>query len=674
MALAAVTCVAYANSLHAGFVLDNRALILQDPRVHQLSSENLGLILNHSYWWPRAEHGLYRPLTTVSLLFNYAVLGNADRPLGYHIVNLTLHVINVWLVYALGLRLVRRFWPAVFIAAVWAVHPVLTESVTNIIGRSDLLAATGILGGLWLYLDSAGATGLRRLACLVGLMAVTFIGVFSKESAIAIVGVLALYALVWRTTRGVLLASLAIAPPLLLMLYARALVLAHAPAPEFHFVDNPLIGAPFLVARLTAIRVMGDYLWTLVWPATLSSDYSYAQIPLAHGSLHDWIGVIVVLTLAAAAAWQLRRHRMYAFFAGFAFVTFVPMSNLLFLTGTIMAERFLYLPSIGVVACVVLALYAAADRWSVRWCAPVALGVLIVVLGVRTWHRNADWQDDVSLWTSAVQAAPMSYETHRGVAVTLFESDPSHANIAAVLAEAERALAILDPLPDRLNTTAMYADAGNFYRQQGDLLSRYGAPGASVATPEAARAYARSLEILLRGVAIDAAVNQDYAQQEIARGRAASEIAPVGLPLLYEHLADTRARLGDHEHAIVAARYARSLAPATPDAPYVLARTLAEAGRLNDSAVALVGYFLISGQILDPLPALYRSGLDTKGCAIAQLATGATLNPSCELVHEELCTASADLAEIYRWNRRPDLAEQARSRAASAWGCAALGR
>src|ERR1700689_246384 len=78
--LAVVTFLAYSNSFHGGFVIDNRYLILSDTRIQQVSSENIDLIFQRTYWWPTVESGLYRPATTLSYLFNYAVLGNADHP------------------------------------------------------------------------------------------------------------------------------------------------------------------------------------------------------------------------------------------------------------------------------------------------------------------------------------------------------------------------------------------------------------------------------------------------------------------------------------------------------------------------------------------------------------------------------------------------------------------
>ena len=94
--LCAATLLAYSNSFSAGFSLDSRGILLED-RIRAATGENLQLILGHTYWWPYGESGLYRPLATLSYLFNYAVLGNGERSAGYHWVNFLLHVCNVLL-------------------------------------------------------------------------------------------------------------------------------------------------------------------------------------------------------------------------------------------------------------------------------------------------------------------------------------------------------------------------------------------------------------------------------------------------------------------------------------------------------------------------------------------------------------------------------------------------
>ncbi|MGH9144824.1 MAG: protein O-mannosyl-transferase TMTC1-related protein, partial [Vicinamibacterales bacterium] len=523
-ALCALTIAAYSNSFTGGFPFDNKQLILQDARVHDVSRANLDLILGHSYWWPYGESGLYRPVTTLSYLFNYALLGNGNRPAGYHAFNLAVHVVNVLLVYALLLALLNQAGagppfkgrrpahgakaasgrnrmggpaastssnpapaapgfarvPAAFAtAAIWAVHPLSTEAVTNIVGRADLLAALAVLGAFLLYLKARGEAGPRRLAWFAGVAAASALGFFSKESAVVIVPVIALYELVWwdgtRSRSALIWAAASLAAPLLLMWSQRSAVLGSSPAAEFAFVDNPIVGAGFWTGRLSAIAVMARYLALLVWPATLSNDYSYAQVPIVHGTARDWVACLAIAACAAGwlalSPWRARRNpgvvlaqRVAFFSAAFAFVTFLPASNLLFPTGTIMAERLMYLPSIGLVALLAIALLAAAARvFGSPGLAILAVAVLASGLSYRTWTRNPDWRDDVALWTSAVHAAPSSAKAHRALAEALYDTDPSHANIDRVIAEAERSVALLSPLPDRWNSYQSYRQAGAYY-------------------------------------------------------------------------------------------------------------------------------------------------------------------------------------------------------------------
>ena len=690
-ALGVITLLAYSNSFHAGFVVDNRYLILQDTRIREATPENIGLILSRTYWWPTSETGLYRPISTLSYLFNYAVLGNADRPEGYHWFNFLLHFFNVMLVYALALRLVKKFWPAVFVAAVWAVHPVLTESVTNIIGRSDLLAAMAILSGFLMYLKSTdtylkdtdsylkntGATDWKRYAWLAGLMAVTTIGVFAKESAVAILGVIILYEFTFwkerKQLRGLVLGCTAVGVPLLAMLYERARVLAASPPAQFSFVDNPLLGAHFFASRLTAIAVMAKYLRILIWPAALSSDYSYSQIPIATGTLHDWVSWIVVAAVLVGVAFQFTKNRLYFFFGAFAFVAFVPVANLLFQTGSIMAERFLYLPSVGFTACVVMIVFAIGERVPYKLLAPVFLGVIVLALGIRTWIRNSDWKDALSLATSSVRNSPDSFKTHFAFAVALNDADSTHANIDWVIEEIDKSLAILDPLPDSLNVSSVYATAGGNYTVKGDVLVRRDADGKREVPPESIQAYQKSLRILTRGATIDRTAAENYALQKIAHGKPSSEITPAGFPLVYTNLATAYLRLGDFKDAYNAATYARLLNPNIVE-PYVLmSQALAPQGRKEEAALALVEGVLVSGEqgLLNPLAVLYKYGVDPEGCGITRTASGAMLNNGCAKVHQEICAGYAEIIGLYRQNLRADLIADAKAKAVGQFGCPA---
>lgn len=676
-ALCLVTLLAYSNSFHDGFVIDSHSLILNDTRIRDASADNVGLIFEHSYFWPTSEVGLYRPATTLSYLFNYAVLGNGETPAGYHWINHILHSFNVLLLYALALRLLRKFWPAVFIAALWAVHPVLTESVTNIIGRSDLLAGIAVLGGLLLYLKSAEAAGWRVYAWLCALMAVTTVGVFSKESAVAILGVIVLYEIAFwsgrERLRGLYLGCAAVAIPIAVLLIQRARVLAASPPAQFSFVDNPLQGASFFKARMTAIAVGAKYLWLLVWPAKLSADYSYSQIPIASGTLLDWVAWISVAAVFVVVAIQFRANRLYFFFGMFAFLTFAPVANILFFTGTIMAERFLYLPSVGFAACAVMVLYAFSERTKVRLLAPIALGLIVIALGIRTWERNIDWKDDVTLASASVQTSPNSFKSHWGLSLALAAADPTHANIAQVIEQSDQSLAILDFLPDSLNISSVYATAGGNYRIKGDALVQRAPDGRTVVTPASTQAYEKSLQILTRGAAIDRVNDEIYRQRKRERGVPADKIAPAGVPLVYSNLAATELKLGKYQEAYDTAVYARKLDPDIADSYMQMAQALAPQNRKDEAALALVEGVLVSGSqnLLPPLAVLYKYGVDPEGCGMKQTAGGAMLNNQCATVHKEICEASAELVRLYKESLRTDAAATMRTRTVEQFGCPA---
>jgi len=674
-ALFLITLSAYSNSFRAGFPLDNDPLILQDPRVHAVTSENISEIISRSAWFVPPEKGLYRPLTALTYLFNYAALGNADRPAGYHYINFVIHFVNVLLCYALALIVLRKFWPSIFIAAVWAVHPVLTESVTNIIGRADLLAGFGVLGGLLMYVKSRESTGAPRIAWLVGVMIATTIGIFSKESAIAILGVIALWEIAWpkeggrirNLTYGLAAAGL----PIIAFLIQRSLVLARSTVPVFPYVDNPLLGAGFFTARLTALKVLAKYLWLLVWPAKLSWNYYYSEIPLVRGTWQDWIAWFVVAAAILGVCSAYRRNRAVFFFAGFAVIGLIPVSNLLILIGSIMAERFLYLPAIGFAACIVIGVYSLGERVKVRAVAPICLGLIIVALGIETWSRNLDWQDNSTLLEAGIRATPNSFASHFGLATNLYLSDPSHSNLDRVIAEAEKSLTILNPLPNSQNFEDAYANAGTYYQLKGDLLGRNATSGNAGAYTESLKAYQRALQILLRGAAIGKAFDEQIRARELARGKKDSEVPHVGSKSLYPELALTYLRLGDTQKAHDAIQRGLVIDPEQPKTFVTLARILLTENRTDEAAVALVESYMASGDrgILGPLAELYHRGLDPKGCAVSQDANGISLNTFCEPVHDHICRAKAELIRVYTNANRSDLVDDLKSRTATDMIC-----
>jgi tetratricopeptide (TPR) repeat protein len=665
-AIAAGLCVpaivAYANSFSAGFALDSQQLVLNDPRVHAATAENVGLIINRSYWWPYGESGLYRPLTTLSFLLNYAVLGSADRPAGYHWFNLFIHVLNVWLVWSLARQISGQRAAAIAAAAIWSVLPLSTEAVTNIVGRADLLAALGVLAGLASYLQARASTGAHRMAWLTALTLMAAVGVFAKESAVALIGVIVLYEIVWwdrrmsmpALTRGVVAVGL----PTAIMLMQRTAVLSAAGAAEFPYTDNPIGGAGFWPGRLTAVHVMWRYVFLLFWPATLSIDYSYNQIPIARGTVGDWLAVGALVALVAVAIRFRHLHRAAFFFAAFAAMVFLPASNLMVTSGTIMAERLAYLPSAGLVVSLSLLLFARVATPQFRWAATVA-ATLIVVAGVaRSWVRNNDWKDDVTIWSAAVVASPASAKAHRGLADALAKADPTGANLDRALAEGEESVRLLEPLPPALRWFPSFRQAAASHLDRADALRRQYAPGAPLA-PEVRRSYERAIHLLGEALAIALASHDPTStisvgqQADVRRMNAAA-----------------CAGLGDSARAIEEAQRARQLDPLHPRAHRLLANAYIAGGKRDQAAIALMVGAMLTDDPGDgrALIDLYRSHFSGE-CVVSSTPAGFVLNPACPMVRDHVCAASPSAIALHLQLGRAAQADDVRRTAITQWGC-----
>lgn len=459
--------IAYSNSFQSGLVFDNAPVIGQDPRIRQATPANVTSILTGGYRYDKPAAGLYRPFTTLSYLLNFAVLGNGPRPQGYHWINLAMHATNTALVYALGFVVFGEAAPAWALAAIWGLHPVLTESVTNIVGRADLLAAFGVLAGFLCHAFAAGAGGRRRVAWLFGLGAAQVIGLFSKESAAVLPALMLAFDLVWwdrAKWRRRAAAYGALVLPFAAFFCFRAL--AH-PQMVIPFADNPLVNAGFWAARLTALQVVGKFLLLFLWPASLAADYSYRAFPLfgeplTAQALAELATCLILVPLFVLLA--RRAKKAIVFLMVFFFIALLPTSNMIFQIGSIMAERFLYLPSVGLAGCAAAGVWWASQRQQRIPASWAALALICLALAARTYARNFDWKDELSLWTSAAEVCPGSAKAHYNLAKALeampgrlsdaaaeyrasLSIDPDHADVHTNLANA---LAAIGRVPEAI--------------------------------------------------------------------------------------------------------------------------------------------------------------------------------------------------------------------------------
>jgi len=454
---------AYGSSLANPFMLDDRVVIAGDPRV---TSADWEALLSREYWPGPRGNGLYRPLASLSFALNWIV---SPAPAAFRAVNIALHAAAAWLVAVLAWRWFGRRSLALVAGLLFLLHPVHSSCIQQVVDRAEIGAA--LFGLLALVLvaprrtateASGGRSFGRSVAMAIGAPLCFAAALGFKESAATIlpIAVFAHFALP-RPDAGVPQrsapeAGLLFAPWVLVLVFVlvmRLLVVgtvARDPA-EVALVDNPLAALDELgltpqeqvLARwATPVAVFARGLALLVWPHPLSWDYSYAAVDVVR-SLADawlWAGVAVLALLATVFAVSWRRRRILALCIGFLLLATFVTSNTLLVIGTLFAERFLYLPSVGFctgIAAVAVALWdRAGGRGRVSFSAAgVALLALMIAANVA---RTRDWRSTEGLNAADLASQPRSARLWCSVAVDRLNAGDAEGAVT----HAERAIAI----------------------------------------------------------------------------------------------------------------------------------------------------------------------------------------------------------------------------------------
>ncbi|HEU4403370.1 MAG TPA: tetratricopeptide repeat protein, partial [Candidatus Polarisedimenticolia bacterium] len=198
---------------------------------------------------------------------------------------------------------------------------------------------------------------------------------------------------------------------LALYLLARLLVLGSlGVGGAIPFVDNPAAAAGPLAGRLTALGAVARYAVLLLWPARLSADYSYDQIPVVRTLLDPWplAGLALVLLVIAGGGWLLRRRPACGHALLWIGLSAALTCNLVVFIGTLLADRLMYLPSVGLCLLLGCSVAAAGEVGRKTLVAPF-VGLLLVTGGAaRTLVRLPEWKDDFVLYRSAALVSPRS--------------------------------------------------------------------------------------------------------------------------------------------------------------------------------------------------------------------------------------------------------------------------
>jgi tetratricopeptide (TPR) repeat protein len=673
--LGALILAAYANAIGLGLAVD-APYLLQNPRLAAVTWANLQLIFTKPYWWPSHTDDLYRPLTTLTLLFDP---GGQAHPWTLHLGNVLLHALNVWLAFRLAFRVMGGPIAAAAVAALFAVHPIGTDTVTNIAGRADLLAVATLLGGVLAHarsVEEPDRSGRWRLLLLVLAVA----GVFCKENAAVLLPLLVLYDVALGSRGAAFGAALrqawargrasyaAAAAALLVMAVVRHVVMSDELPHWQPFGDNPLTVAPFVAARLTAVGVLGRGLLLLVWPSRLSADYSYDQIPVIGAgaplaSHLGWMATAAVLGALMIIAWRMRAARPPLFFwVFFGLGTLLPTANLLVLIGSIMAERFWYLPAMGFCGIVVTAGAWVVERRSarpgvdagrLRQLAAGVAAVVLLALAARTAWRNRDWRNDEALWRSAIRVVPGSSKPYKGLARTVH----AQGRLDEAIALMESSLSVFDakPVAPVDYSSDLLQGLGEFYTEKGDVVREAGKEG------EARTFYEKAAAILERAFVTDQATNARVRELRLARGEADADIQDVGVLKIYEALGTAALRLGRLDRARTAFEWQRHINPTRADAYLDLAAVASLGGRPSDEAALLVEALIVEPDRAEVWAALNPVAAREGIRGLAAERTRVRVDPSDPALAALVGRACPDLLQVMRAAKRERAAVDAQA-------------
>lgn len=389
IALGLAAVAPYLPALANDLVWDDRLHLVDNPRL-----DGVGAAL--SYLW--LPEGIYhRPLVFLSYALQRQL--GADSAALLHLGNLALHGFNAALLFLVAARTGVPAAAAACGALLFAWHPLQSEAVAYVSGRTDLLVAAASLAALVAVLGRQGESPARALARGSAAAAATAAAIASKESGYALPLFLAW--VVWHRpaparTRLALVGPAFVVAALLLLLRPAAL---------------PPIRLEPLAALADAGRTAAVYGRLLLWPADLEID---RLTPVAQ-SLPATLGFSVLgLALAAAVGLGLRRSTVTSTWTAWAAVFYLPIANFVPLYGAIAGralftpEHNLYLPIAGLAVLAAAGSFAAAERRRATRLAGALCVFVLVAYGGRTWARMADWRDEATLFARAAAAGSLS--------------------------------------------------------------------------------------------------------------------------------------------------------------------------------------------------------------------------------------------------------------------------
>ncbi len=639
LALVLATLAVYSGVTSNGFVsFDDPLYILNNPHVSS------GLSLDNIAWAFSSVHSdNWHPLTWLSHMLDCQLFGL--NPSGHHAISVLLHALNGALFFFFLRHSTDARWPSFFAAALFALHPLRVESVAWASERKDLLSTLFFLLTLLAYARYVRAPSASRYALMAAALG---LGLLSKPMLVTVPLVLILLDY-WplQRTRALLpsVEELREKLPLLVMAGMSAGITLYAQSGKYAMQSFETISLPDRVANAMVSSVA--YLGQWVWPDKLAFFYPHPSIVDDAGwslPLHIAGGLsavaITTVTVVVARLAPRRPHLL----AGWLWygITLAPVIGIIQVGGQSHADRYTYLPMMGIAIAICFEVSARIGRWARP--AIVAGFAVLVLLGVMTHRQVAVWHDSFSLYHHALAVTVNNY-----VAANNLGAD--HAKAGAYgksILSYERAI-------------EMRPDYAASYSNMGIALERIGQPQAALASyrraleldPGLAQAHVNLGSVLAARGDLDGALGHYE--------RAAAE-RPESIEIL-SHYASIQQQRGELDKAIEGYERALELAPDSMELHTRIAGSYLAAGREKPARTHLEAALARDPHLIpaaDRLAWLLSTSLDPEmrdgatALRLAKICTDATQNLNPRFLQTR-AAAHAELGEFQQavsWQRR----------------------
>ncbi len=561
--LGVATLALYWQALTCDFIsFDDPDYVTNNPMVQQ------GVSMHGVVWALRSVHANnWHPVTWISHMLDASMFGASAR--GPHGVNIFLHAANAMLVFLLLARMTGKHWRSAFVAALFAAHPLHVESVAWISERKDLLCAFFGLLALLAYVNYAAARPGRKTAYL---LAVVWLALSLMSKAMLVTFPLVLVLLdYWPLERlgvtvergaGVTTSTLLIEKaPFAILSMAAAVVTLIAQAGSGAAASVSAVG---IAPRIeNAIVSYVHYLGKCLWPENLAVFYPYA----GH---HVWevvlcAGYIAGITVAVICA---RRARPYLLVGWLWYViTLIPVIGFVQVGKQSMADRYTYLPLLGIFIACVWGMDEIRNRFpSSRAVVLVAASVAIIACGVMTRIQLGYWRNSETLFRHALVATK--------------DNEVANEDLGNYLADQGRND---EAIPYFREALRIEPGNGSLHNDLAvTLLTRGDAAGATQEFQQALRINPESTNALMNlGVALDV---QHQTKEAIESLEKAVSLAP-GYAEARNNLGHVLAETGQLQDAVTQYNEAIRLRPGFAQAHYNLGSALAQLGE-RDAAIA----------------------------------------------------------------------------------------